>query len=513
MLPARLRLPLICLPFLLVQPAWGTREIPVGQTASPDRLPNIVVIFIDDLGYADIGPFGADAYPTPNLDQMAREGRTFTDFVASSAVCSASRIALMTGCLHARLGMHGALGPGARIGIHPDELTLAELCRQKGYATACFGKWHLGLQKPFLPLQHGFDEYYGLPYSNDMWPYHPDYAELPTLAEKRKRGYPDLPLIEGNEVVDPEVTGDDQKGLTAEYTRRAVDFIERQRDRPFFLYVPHTMVHVPLFVSERFAGKSGAGLFGDVMMEVDWSVGEILQAIRDHDLQDNTLVVFTSDNGPWLSYGEHAGSARPLREGKGTMFEGGYRVPTVMWWPGRIPAGTTCPELASTIDLLPTVARWIEGQLPDHPIDGKDITPLIFAAEDARSPHDAFPCYYGGGELRAIRDRRWKLHFPHSYRTLNGRPGGKNGSPAPYEQAQIGLELFDLQQDPGESRDVAAQHPAIVSRLLVAAEKARAEMGDKLQDRKGNAIRPPARLPEKPGDHNPSPSPESPRSP
>jgi arylsulfatase A len=335
------------------------------STASP----NIVVIFIDDMGYADIGPFGATDYETPNLDQMAAEGMRFTDFVVSSAVCSASRSALMTGCYHRRIGISGALGPNAKHGINSDEVTLAEICRQKNYATAIFGKWHLGHHPKFLPLQHGFDEYFGLPYSNDMWPYHPGVSHLP--MEERLKRWPHLPLIEGNRVINPQVTGEDQAQLTTQYTEHAVDFIHRHREQPFFLYVPHSMVHVPLYVSDKFKGKSGQGLFGDVVMEVDWSVGQILKQIRQDNLQDNTLVVFTSDNGPWLSYGDHAGSAGPLREGKGTEFEGGIREPTVMWWPGRIPAGATCNELASTIDILPTVAALIGAELPDHKIDGR----------------------------------------------------------------------------------------------------------------------------------------------
>ena len=474
----------------------------VAQEASPtqkvapraqEALPNIVVIFIDDLGYGDIRPFADTPYPTPNLDRMAREGRRFTDFVASSAVCSASRAALMTGCYHVRVGIHGALGPRSKVGLNPDEMTLAELCKQKGYATACFGKWHLGVQQPFLPLQQGFDEYFGLPYSNDMWPLHPAYAHLPDKAAKRKKGFPDLPLYQGNEVIDAEVTGEDQAQLTTQYTEHAVDFIRRNKDRPFFLYVPHSMVHVPLFVSDKFAGKSGAGLFGDVMMEVDWSVGQILNALRENQLETKTWVVFTSDNGPWLSYGNHAGTAGPLREGKGTMFEGGYREPTIMWWPGRIPAGTTCDELASTIDIFPTAAQLIGASLPEHPIDGQDIRPLLFGQPNARSPHRAFYCYYRGGQLQAVRDRRWKLHARHQYRTLNGRPGGTDGTPAPYETATIGWELFDLKKDPGETTNVYDQHPDVVHRLLHEFENARNALGDRLANVKGNAVRPAGR--------------------
>ncbi|RMG41702.1 MAG: arylsulfatase [Planctomycetota bacterium] len=456
--------------------------------AATERPPNVVVIFIDDMGYADIGPFGAEGYQTPNIDRMAREGRVFTDFVVSSAVCSASRAALMTGCFHRRVGISGALGPGSRIGINADEVTLAEICKQKNYATAIFGKWHLGHHPKFLPLQHGFDEYFGLPYSNDMWPYHP-------TAGKR---FPRLPLIEGNRVIDPEVTPEEQTQLTTWYTEHAVDFIRRNKDRPFFLYVPHSMVHVPLFVSDKFKGKSQRGLFGDVVMEVDWSVGQILDTIRSLNLERHTLVIFTSDNGPWLSYGEHAGSAKPLREGKGTSFEGGIREPTVMWWPGRIPAGTKCTELASTIDILPTVAALIGARLPDHKIDGKDIRPLMFGDPGAKSPHEAIVTYYAGGQLQAIRDRRWKLYFPHTYRTLAGRPGGKGGKPVPYSKAKIGLSLFDLHNDISETTNVIDKYPEQARRLMALAERYRDELGDTLTKRKGKAIRPAGRL--MPGD-------------
>ena len=468
-----------------------------ASESKTERLPNVVLIFIDDLGYADIGAFGAKDYPTPNLDRMAKQGRTFTDFVASTAVCSASRASLLTGCYNVRLGIHGAYGPHAKEGIHPDEMTLAELCKQKDYATACFGKWHLGIHHEFLPLQNGFDHYYGLPYSNDMWPFHPDYVDLPANSAKRKRGYPDLPLFEGNEIIDAQVTGEDQTRLTTDYTTRAVKFIEENKQRPFFLYVPHSMVHVPLFVSKKFEGKSGAGLFGDVMMEVDWSVGQIIEALNKNGLTENTLVIFTSDNGPWLSYGDHAGSAAPLREGKGTMFAGGCRVPTVMSWPGKIPADSTCDELSSTIDVFPTVAKLIDAKLPEHKIDGKDIRPLMFGEENAKSPHEVFYCYYKAGELHAVRDRQFKLHFPHSYRTMNGRPGGTNGKPNRYEQAKIGLELFDLKNDVSESTNVAEKHPDVVKRLSALAEVGRKDLGDKLQKIKGVGVRPVGRVKQK----------------
>jgi arylsulfatase A len=483
----------LCVGWLAITAMWHAGGTGVAA-AAPERPPNIVVIFIDDMGYADIGPFGATGYQTPNLDRMAREGMKFTDFEVSSAVCSASRSALLTGCYHVRVGIHGALGPQSKRGISDREVTLAELCKQKGYATAIYGKWHLGHHPKFLPLQHGFDEYFGLPYSNDMWPLHPAYANLPANAVKRKQGFPNLPLIEGNKVVDSEVTGDDQAQLTTWYTEHAVSFIERNKDRPFFLYVPHSMVHVPLFVSDKFKGKSERGLFGDVVMEVDWSVGQILDALRRNGLDEKTLVLFTSDNGPWLSYGDRAGSAKPLREGKGTMFEGGCREPTLMRWPGKIPAGTVCDELASSIDILPTVAALIGASLPTHKIDGKDIRPLMFAEPGAKSPHAVFACYYGGGQLQAVRDRRWKLHFPHGYRTMAGRPGGTGGRPTKYSQAKIGLALFDLKNDVGETTDVADQHPDVVARLKKLAEPIREDLGDKLTKRKGDGIRGPGRL-------------------
>lgn len=458
------------------------------------RPPNVIVIFIDDMGYADIGPFGAKDYSTPNLDRMAKEGRRFTDFHSATAVCSASRAALLTGCYPERVSILGALGPGAQHGINSEELTLAEMCKQRDYATAIFGKWHLGHHEEFLPLQHGFDEYYGLPYSNDMWPHHPEYANLPPRTAKRKQGFPDLPLVEGNRVVNPEVTGKDQEQLTTQYTERAVDFINHNRDKPFFLYVPHSMVHVPLFVSDKFRDKSGAGLYGDVVMEVDWSVGQILDALKQNGIDENTLVIFTTDNGPWLSYGNHAGSAGRLREGKGTMFEGGHRVPTVMRWPGKIPAGTTCDELCTTMDILPTVAELIDVELPsERKIDGKDIWPLMSGQVDARSPHDVFYCYFGRA-LHGVRDRQWKLHVPHPYRTLAGRPGGTDGRPAAMRQAKTGLELYDLKNDVGETKNVAEVYPEIVERLMKHVETARATLGDTLTKRRGSEVRPAGKL-------------------
>jgi len=340
-------------------------------------------------------------------------------------------------------------------------------------------------------MQHGFDDYLGLPYSNDMWPYHPGVAHLP--MEQRVKRWPHLPLIDKNEIVNAKMTGKDQELLTTQYTERAVAFIEKNKERPFFLYVPHSMVHVPLYVSDKFKGKSGVGLFGDVMMEVDWSVGQILDAVNKNGLEKNTLVIFTADNGPWLSYGDHAGSAKPLREGKGTMFDGGCRESCIMWGPGRIPAGTVCREPAMTIDILPTVARLIGAKLPDHKIDGLDIWPLMSGQANAKSPHEALYFYYGR-DLQAVRCGKWKLHFPHAYRTLNGRKGGTGGKPVKYDQARIGLSLFDLEKDIGETTDVKDQHPDVVARIKALADVMRKDLGDGATKMRPTGARPAGKL-------------------
>ena len=460
----------------------------VQVAGAESKSPNIVIIFMDDMAYADIGPFGSKSYPTPNLDRMAREGRKFSDFYVTQAVCSASRAGLLTGCYNVRVGIFGALGPKSNHGLHKNEVTLAELCKQKGYTTAIYGKWHLGHHKPFLPMQHGFDDYFGLPYSNDMWPYHPGVLHLP-MQERLKR-WPHLPLIYKNKVINPQVSGKDQEQLTTQYTEHAVKFIETNKTKPFFLYVPHSMVHVPLYVSEKFKGKSKSGLFGDVMMEVDWSVGRIIDTLRKNELDKNTLVIFTSDNGPWLSYGDHAGSAGPLREGKGTMFEGGCRESTLMWWPGTVPSNSNCSTPAMTIDILPTVAELIGANLPDHKIDGKSILNLVTGKND-KSPQEAYYFYYGQ-QLQAMRMGKWKLHFPHNYRTMNGKPGGTGGIPTKYSQAKIELSLFNLHQDIGETTDVKANYPKILAKMLKLGEGMRNELGD--QGRKGKGQRSSGRL-------------------
>jgi arylsulfatase A-like enzyme len=448
-----------------------------GEASGRER-PNVVLIYADDLGYGDLGCFGATGYATPNLDRIAAEGVKFTDFYSAQAVCSASRTALLTGCYPNRVGILGALGPGAKIGIAAEETTLGEVMRSAGYATAAVGKWHLGDGPKFLPTRHGFDSYFGLPYSNDMWPKHPS----------NPKGYPPLPLIDGEEVVEEMP---DQRTLTRRYTERAVSFIESSKDRPFFVYLAHSMPHVPLFVSEGREGKAERGLFGDVIEEIDWSAGQILETLERLGLDEKTLVIFTSDNGPWLSYGDHAGSAGPFREGKGTSFEGGVREPFVARWPGKIPAGSVVSEPAMTIDVLPTLAALVGAEPPALPIDGRDITPLLLAEEGATNPREA-SFFWWGRELQAVRSGRWKLHFPHEYRAL--KQAGSGGKPGPYEQRAIGLSLFDLGADPSETRDVKAEHPGEVARLQALAEEAREELGDALSGRKGRGEREPGSL-------------------
>ncbi len=450
-----------------------------APAAADDRPPNVVLIYADDLGYGDLSCFGGPTGATPNLDRLAAEGVRLTDFYVAQAVCSASRTALLTGCYPNRLGILGALNPSSDTGIHDDETTLAEVLRRRGYATAIVGKWHLGHHSQFLPTRHGFDQYFGIPYSNDMTPRLPNHAD-----------WPEPPLIDGERVVE---SGPPMAGLTARYTERALAFLDASRGRPFFLYMPHTMPHVPLGVAPSAAGASGRGLYGDVVREIDDSVGAILTKLDAIGAADDTLVIFASDNGPWLNYGDHAGLSGGLREGKGTTFEGGVRVPFVARWPGHIPAGTTCREPAMTIDVLPTIAA-IAGAGPvgtaDRPIDGLDVTPMLTDPEHARSPHEALFFYWDRG-LQAMRSGRWKLHFPHPYRSL--AEAGSGGRAGKYREATIDLALFDLEADRAESRDLAAEDPEVVARLSALADRMRGELGDSLTKVAPRAARAPGR--------------------
>ena len=455
----------------------------LGQEKAATPRPNFVIVYADDAGYADIGCFGAKGIQTPNLDRMAKDGRRFTSFCVAQGVCSASRTALLTGCYPNRVGILGALGPRANHGINDSEHTIAQVLKPLGYHSAIFGKWHLGHHEKFLPMHHGFDEYFGLPYSNDMGP-------RPSDKARGVSGNPPLPLIDGDRIVE---TNPNMSQLTTRYTERAVHFIDAHHDEPFFLYVAQTMPHVPLGVSEKFRGKSERGIYGDVIEEIDWSVGQILAALDRHHLNERTLVIFASDNGPWLSYGDHAGSAGPLREGKGTAWEGGVREPCVMRWTGKIPAGTTCTELAATIDILPTFAALAGAEVPsDHIVDGKDIRPLLFGEPGAKCPHEAY-YYYWNQELQAVRSGPWKLHFPHTYRSLKNA-GGHGGKPAPYVDRTTPMALFNLETDVGEQHDVAAEQPEVVARLEKLGEAAREDLGDSLTGRKGKNVRPAGHL-------------------
>lgn len=446
-----------------------------------DGPPNVILILTDDQGYADVGVYGARGFATPNIDRLASEGMRFTSFYAPNAACSPTRAAIMTGSYAPRVGIPHVLGPRSRRGLNPDEWTIAELLRERGYATTAVGKWHLGDHPDFLPTNHGFDSYFGIPYSNDMSPVP---ANNPREYARR---HPGLPLIRDTTVIEREP---DQRSLVQRYTEEVVSFIDAHADRPFFVYMAHSFPHVPLWASDRFAGTTDRGLYGDVIEEIDWSVGEILATLERLGLDDRTLVVFTSDNGPWLLMGNHGGSAGPFREGKATTFEGGHRVPALFRWAGRIPAGVVTDELATGMDLLPTIARLVDAPLPaDRVIDGQDIWPLLSGVSGATTPYSEF-FYYRGGQLQAVRSGGWKLHVPHAYPTLEGGEPGHDGSVGRYAQGRIGVTLFDLAADPGETRDLAGDYPDVVERLLALVDAARVDIGDALTETVGVNARP-----------------------
>lgn len=452
-----------------------------ADTPKADKKPNVVLFFIDDLGYGDLSVTGALGYKTPNLDQMAAEGTRLTNFMAAQAVCSASRAALLTGCYPNRVGLSGALGPESLNGLHPNEETIAELLKEQGYATGIFGKWHLGSRPEFLPLQQGFDEFYGIPYSHDMWPLHP-------WQERAK--YPPLHWIDGNKQGKAIKDLEDASELTPTITAHAVSFIKKNSKNPFFLYVPHPMPHVPLSASPRFRGKSEKGVFGDVLMELDWSVGEILKELKTQGIEDNTIVIFTSDNGPWLNYGDHAGSSGGFREGKGTSFEGGQRVAAIMRWPGVIPAGRVTNKLLSTLDILPTLSKLTGARLPKEKIDGIEFVDLL-KGDDTKTPREEFLYYYRKNNLEAVRKHDWKLVFEHPGRTYEGSLPGVNGQPGPApENFLYPKALYNLGRDPGERYNVLEQNPEIVAELEKIAAAAREDLGDDLQNKPGNNRRP-----------------------
>jgi arylsulfatase len=446
---------------------------------SQDTPPNIIIIFTDDQGYEDLGCFDSPDIKTPHLDEMALNGIRLTDFYAAQAVCSASRAALLTGCYPNRIGIHGAFMPNSKQGLNPSETTIAEMLKSSGYRTALFGKWHLGDAPEFMPNNQGFDEFFGIPYSNDMWPLHPQQGTHFNFGP--------LPLYENESVID---TLTDQSSLTTQITERSINFINKNKDNPFFLYIAHPQPHVPLFVSDKFKGKSERGLYGDVIMEIDWSVGQILEALKKNHIYRNTLVIFTSDNGPWLNYGDHAGSAYPLREGKGTAFEGGQREPCIILYPDKIKPNSTIEIPMMNIDILPTIAEITGSVLPKNTIDGKSVW-NIWNGKSKENPHEAYFFYYHVNELHGVRYKNWKMYFPHRYRTLNGRPGGKDGNPVDYEYNTINkIELYDLSNDIGETIDLADKDFKVVEKIEFLASEMRKKLGDKLYKVRGQENRP-----------------------
>jgi arylsulfatase len=467
-------------------------------SAAETNHPNIVLIFSDDMGWGDLPNFTPQSkIRTPNISRLVAEGTKFDDFYVVQAVCTASRAALMTGCYANRVGLEGALNHTSPTGISPEEELLPELLAKEGYATGMFGKWHLGLPPYFAPSKNGFQEWLGIPYSNDNTKYHPVLSD----------SMPPLPLYDGDSVIE---TDPDQRLFTKRLTNRAVQFIEDNKDGPFFLYVPHIMPHVPIFASDRFRGKSARGLYGDVIEEIDWSVGEIVNTIDRLNLSENTLVIFTNDNGPFLSYGTHAGQSGVLRGGKLTTFEGGVRVPMVARWPGQIPAGKTCNTPIISIDLLPTFCHVAHAPLPQKKIDGLNITDILEGKTDTVEDREGL-VFYAGSELQAVRDGKWKIHFPHKYLVVNGetRTDGKPagyGRLAPQSISNSGIEgiasrhgyvvrelplsLYDLSKDMSESNNVASEHPEVVKKLTEIADKYRKTLGDSLQNMKGTENRP-----------------------
>jgi arylsulfatase A-like enzyme len=433
--------------------------------------PNVVLIFIDDMGYGDIGPFGSKLNRTPNLDRMASEGMKLTSFYAAPA-CSVSRAQVMSGCYGQRVSVPWVFFPGDAVGISAKEHTLAELMKVQGYATMCIGKWHLGDQPEFLPTRHGFDHYFGIPYSNDM------------LKPAKVHGKEVVPLMR-DEKLQELLLEDDEDGITERYTEEAVKFITENKARPFFLYLPHNAVHTPIHPGAKFRGKSANGRFGDWVEEVDWSVGRIIGTLRELKLDKDTLVIFSSDNGPWLIRGKDGGSAGPLHGGKGSTWEGGVREPTIAWWPGKIAPASVCDAVSGNIDFLPTFVKIAGGDVPkDNRIDGKDILPLLLG-QTRQSPHEAW-YYYRINKLEAVRVGPWKL-------TIATQPQRTGYNPKePQIPASLDKpRLYHLDTDIGEQNDVSEKNPEVVARLKAVALKMAAELGD---GKPGPKVRPPGRV-------------------
>jgi len=440
--------------FLILLTGVSSCSRDLQRVPSTEKKPNIVIIFLDDSGWSDFEPFGDVPYKTPHVNKLAKDGCKFTNFYVPQAICSASRAAMLSGCVPGRTKVFGAHGPGGK-GLDPKYAIMPEVFGPNGYKTAIFGKWHIGDIDGRRPQDRSFDESCGLMYSNDMWEFHP---ENPEYWGK----YP-LRYFENGKVTIERVTKKDQATLTTRYTEHAVDFIKRNKDNPFFLYVPHSMPHVPLFASKKFEGKSGTGLYGDVMMEIDWSVGQITKALKDCGVEENTMVIFTSDNGPWVSYGKHSGKT-PFREAKATSFDGGVRSACIIKYPPMVPAGATSDKMFCTIDLLPTLAALTGSALPENTIDGTNVFNIITSKPGAKNTRDYYP-FSTGHQFQGVisGNGRWKLHIPHSYRTLV-KPGN-DGMAGKYKKENIGLSLFDMKNDPYETKDVKGEYPEILKRL------------------------------------------------
>ncbi|MCC7229992.1 MAG: sulfatase [Fimbriimonadaceae bacterium] len=433
---------------------------------------NVIVILCDDLGYGDLGCYGQTGYTTPNIDRLAAEGARLTEFYSASPACSPSRAALLTGCYPQRVGIPFVLNPKSKTGLARSEKTLPEIFHDSGYRTACVGKWHLGDAPNHWPTQHGFDSYFGLPYSNDMWP--------------PNGNWPDLWLYRGEQRVKQVATLANQDDLTGMYTREAIGFIRENRSRPFFLYLAHSMPHVPIGASHEFKGKHPDWPYADTIQDLDASTGRIIDTLKKLHLDRKTLVVFTSDNGPWLPYGAHAGSSGGFREGKGTCYEGGQRVPAIFWQPGKIKP-SVLSGIAANLDLLPTLTALanvkIRGNLK---IDGVSLAETVLRAKP--SPREEF-LYYYPDQLKAIRVGKWKLHVPHPDLEMVAAPG-VNGKPGGQKMGRIGLSLYDLSSDPAEKVNLVNKYPTVVERLLLRIFKARKALGDTLTKTKGQEIRP-----------------------
>lgn len=441
--------------------------------------PNVIIILMDDMGYGDTEPYGMTGIATPNFNKVAAEGTRFTHFNVGQPVCTASRASLLTGTYPNRIGMAGVILPGANRALNPKEKTLPAMLKETGYETQMLGKWHLGNKPPYSPIHYGFDHFYGLPYSHDEWPVTWDSIRV-TDPKDIRFNWPAVPVYNDDTVVDSIVTHERASKLTGELTQRAVAFINQKHTKPFFLYLAHPMPHAPLVPSERFKGKSGMGRFGDVIMELDWSLGEVLKALDQQGLTENTLLIVTSDNGPWLHFGDNAGSAGGFKEGKSTSFDGGTRVPFLVRWPGKVPAGYVNSSLITSMDVLPTIAAATGSALPTAQIDGLNFLPVWLGTEKA-GPRKLYYYYYDGNTLRGIRYKNWKLVFAHNTQSYTG-PHGRDGKPGKITHYDEPKGLYDLAHDPGERYNVLDVYPEVVKELEGYADEARKDLGDGLRN-------------------------------